>query len=121
MEFYDHIYHGKPAWARAKIAQAQVGAVQLELYQPIEGDSIYRDFLMERGEGMHHISFFVDNADETAEELVKEGFPSLESGRYGDNGAYNCINIKPLRTLWQVVQRPTSMGVEPIRFPKETA
>lgn len=118
---HDHIYHGKPAFLRAKVAQAQVGAVQLELYQPIEGTSIYGDFLKERGEGLHHISFFVDNADETAEELVKEGFPSLESGRYGDNGAYNCIDIKPLRTLWQIVQRPTNMGVEPIRYPQETA
>jgi catechol 2,3-dioxygenase-like lactoylglutathione lyase family enzyme len=118
---YDHMYHGKPAWARAKIAQAQVGKVQLELYQPIEGNSIYGDFLKECGEGLHHISFFVDNVDETAAELEKEGFPSLESGRCGDNGAYNCIDIKPLRTLWQIVKRPTSMGVEPVRYPKETA
>jgi hypothetical protein len=118
VDFHDHIYHGKPTWIKAKIAQAQVGGVQLELYQPIEGDSIYRDFLMKRGEGMHHISFFADNADETAKELVKEGFPSLDSGYFGDNGVYNCIDIKPLRTLWQVVQRPTSMGVEPVRFPK---
>jgi catechol 2,3-dioxygenase-like lactoylglutathione lyase family enzyme len=118
---YEHMYHGKPAFARTKIAQAQVGAVQLELYQPIEGDSIYGDFLKERGEGLHHISCFVDNVDETAAELEKEGFHSLESGRYGDNGAYNCIDIKPLRTLWQIVKRPTSMGVEPVRYPKETA
>lgn len=118
---YDHKYHGEPAWVKAKVAQAQVGPVQIELYQPIEGNSIYGDFLRERGEGMHHISFFVDNADETAEELVKEGFPSLESGRYGDNGAYNCIDLKPLRTLWQIVKRPTSMGVEPVRYPEETA
>ncbi|MFH1640228.1 MAG: VOC family protein [Chloroflexota bacterium] len=118
---YDHKYHGKPTWIRAKVAQAQVGALQLELYQPVEGDSIYGDFLKERGEGLHHISFFVDNVDETAEELVKEGFTSLESGHYGDNGAYYCIDIKPLRTLWQIVQCPTSMGVEPIRYPKETA
>jgi catechol 2,3-dioxygenase-like lactoylglutathione lyase family enzyme len=118
---YEHIYHGKPTFMRAKIAYAQVGAVRLELYQPIEGDSIYGDFLAERGEGLHHISSFVDNADETAAELEREGFHSLESGRFGDNGAYNCIDIKPLRTLWQIVQRPTKMGVEPVRYPKDIA
>jgi len=116
----DHMYHGKPAWAKAKIAQAQVGAVQLELYQPVEGDSICGDFLKKRGEWMHHISMFVDDADATAAELVKEGFPCLESGRYGKDGAYYYIDTKPLRTIWKVVQRPTSMGVEPIRIP-ETA
>jgi catechol 2,3-dioxygenase-like lactoylglutathione lyase family enzyme len=118
---HDHLYHGKPAWVRAKVAQAQVGAVQLELYQPVAGESIYGDFLKERGEGLHHISFFVDNVDETAAELVKEGFPSLESGRFGDNGAYNCLDIKPLRTLWQIVKRPTNMGVVPFPYPKESA
>ena len=117
---HDQMYRGKPTWSRAKIAQAQVGAVQLELCQPVEGDSIYRDFLVEHGEGLHHISFFVDDVDETAEALSKEGFPSLESGCYGDTGAYNCIDIKPLRTTWQIIHRPTSMGVEPIRYPKET-
>ena len=115
----EHIYRGKPAFVKAKVAQAQVGGVQLELYQPIEGESIYADFLKERGEGMHHISSFVDNADETAAKLEKEGFHSIESGRYGSNGAYNCIDITPLRTLWQIVQRPKNMGVEPVRFPKE--
>ena len=119
-QLYDHMYYGKPAWHKAKIAQAQVGAVQLELYQPVEGDSICTDFLKKRGEWMHHISMFVDDADATAAELVKEGFPCLESGRYGNNGAFYYIDTKPLRTIWKVVQRPTSMGVEPKYIP-ETA
>ena len=118
---YNHIYHNKPAWSRAIIAQAQVGTVQLELCQPVAGDSIYQDFLAEHGEGLHHISFFVDNADETAEILVKDGFPSLESGDYGNNGAYNYIDIKPLRTIWKIVQRPVRIDAEPICYPKETA
>jgi len=118
---YDHMYHGKPTWVKAKIAQAQVGTVQLELCQLVEGESIYRDFLTEHGEGLHHIGFFVDDVDETAEVLAQEGFPSLESGCYGDTGAYNYIDIKPLRTICKIVQRPASMGVEPIRYPKETA
>jgi methylmalonyl-CoA/ethylmalonyl-CoA epimerase len=116
----DHVYHGNPTWHKAKIAQAQVGAVQLELYQPVEGDSICSDFLKTRGEWMHHITMFVDDADAAAAELVKEGFPCLESGRYGDNGSFYYIDTKPLRTIWKVVQRPTSMGVEPIRIPEIT-
>jgi hypothetical protein len=119
-QLYDHRYYGKPAWHKAKIAQAQVGEVQLELYQPVEGNSICADFLKERGEWMHHISMFVDDADTTAAELVKEGFPCLESGRYGNNGAFYYIDTKPLRTIWKVVQRPSSMVIEPKYIP-ETA
>jgi hypothetical protein len=115
----EHTYRGKPAFVKAKVAQAQIGKVQMELYQPIEGESIYSDFLKERGEGMHHIGCFVDNADATSAELEKEGFRTVESGRFGDNGAYCCVDIKPLRTMWQFIQRPKTMGVEPLKFPKE--
>jgi len=114
----DHMYYGKPAWHKAKIAVAQAGKVQLELYQPVEGDSICTDFLKTRGEWMHNIGMFVDDAEATAEELVREGFPCIESGKYGEDGAFYYIDTKPLRTIWKVVQRPKSMGVEPKRIPQ---
>lgn len=115
---YARRYHGKPAWAREKIALTQVGAVQLELSQPIEGDSIYQDFLMEHGEGLHHLQFLVDNVDETAEILVKEGFPSLQSGHCGDDGAYHYIDIKPLHAIWEPARNPTNVGIELTHYPK---
>jgi len=120
---YARTYHGKPAWAREKIALAQVGAVVLELCQPIDGDSVFQDFLMERGEGLHHLGFLVDDVDETVEILTKEGFPSLQGGHFGPteyNGAYNYIDTKPLRAIWEVIHVPDSIGVEPTRYP-ETA
>jgi len=118
---YNRTYHGKPSWAREKIALAQVGAVQLELCQPIDGDSVYQDFLMEHGEGLHHLNFLVDDVDETAEILIKEGFPSLKSERFRDNGAVNYINIKPLRTIWEAVHIGESIGAEPTRYPEDSA
>jgi catechol 2,3-dioxygenase-like lactoylglutathione lyase family enzyme len=117
---YERRYRGKPAWAREKIALAQVGAVQLELVQPVEGDSTYQDFLVEHGQGLHHLQFLVDDVDETAEMLAKEGFPSLQSGRCGPteySSAYNYIDIKPLRAIWEPVHIGGSLGVEPTRFP----
>jgi len=113
---YDRTYHGKPSWAREKIALAQVGAVQLELCQPVDGDSVYQDFLTEHGEGLHHMNFLVDDVDETAEILIKQGFPSLKSERFRDNGAVNYINIKPLRAIWEAVHGE-SIGAEPTRYP----
>ena len=102
----DRKYHGKPAWAREKIARADVGGVQLELCQYIEGDSIYKDFLLKQGEGLHHVSFVVDDADETAEALAESGFPIIQSGCFGtgkrDCGAYHYIDIKPLCAVYEV-------------------
>ncbi len=120
---YDRKYHSKTVWARDKIALAQVGAVQLELCQPVEGDSIYRDFLMEHGEGLHHLNFLVDDVDEAAEILAKEGFPSLQSGHFGtseDKGGFNYIYIKPLHTIWEPVHKGDKgkgKGPEPMRYP----
>ena len=120
---YDRKYYGKPTWAREKIALAQVGAVQLELVQPVEGDSIYQDFLTEHGEGLHHLNFLVDDVDdldETAEILAEEGFPTSQSGRIGtseDKGGYNYIDIKPLRTIWEPVHKSSHLNAVPTRYP----
>ena len=111
-------YHGKPAWGRDRIAIANVGGIQLGLCQPIDGDSLYQDFLTEHGEGLHHLQFLVNDVDETADILAKQGFPSLQSGRFGDNGAYNYIDIKPLRAIWEPNHAANNMGTEPIHYPK---
>lgn len=63
---FDRTYRGKPSFAKEKIAIADVGGVELELMQPIGGDSIYRDFIDEHGEGLHHLQFKDENVEEVA-------------------------------------------------------
>ena len=119
---YDRKYHGKPAWAREKIAHAQVGAVELELCQPVEGDSIYQDFLTEHGEGLHHMKFLVDDVDKVTETLAKEGFPSLQSGRFGSpehKAAFSYIDIKPLHAIWEPVNRGKGLAGVPSHYPED--
>jgi methylmalonyl-CoA/ethylmalonyl-CoA epimerase len=90
-----------------KLALAQVGGVQFELVEHIDGDSIYKEFLDEHGEGIHHMNFLVDDVDQTVAEMAKERFPSLQSGRFMD-GAYNYIDLqKPLKAIWEAVKIPT--------------
>jgi catechol 2,3-dioxygenase-like lactoylglutathione lyase family enzyme len=120
----DRTYHGKPAWAREKIALAQVGGVQLELVQPVDGLSIYRDWIEEHGEGLHHINYLVHSADEfdrNVENFTRLGFTSLQSGKYGPpekKYAYNYFDIPPLRSIWEPVYGKKS-GVKPFVLPKE--
>ncbi len=70
--------------------------VQLELIQPNEEPSVWRDYLNEYGEGIHHIAFNVENADETAKKLQEEFGAVLEQeGNYGDgSGKYIYLSLQ---------------------------
>ena len=79
-------YHGKPAWGRELVALASIGEIELELVQPVEGDSIYQDWINEHGEGMHHLKFLCEDADEVCTILTDQGFPNLQSGQFSGVG-----------------------------------
>ena len=78
----DTIYRGRPVEHRFRAALTMVGPIQLELIQPLEGDSIYSDFLKEHGEGLHHLGHvWVQNLDEVVHTLEQAGLPCIQSGR----------------------------------------
>jgi len=57
-----------------KLAHAFSGTAQYELIEPVEGkESLWADFLKERGEGLHHICHQVDDVDKAAADLVEAG------------------------------------------------
>ena len=106
---YDRTYKGKPAWAREKLAHAFIGNVDLELVQYIDGESTYKDWINEHGEGLHHLRFFVDDVDKAAETFNELGFSSLQSGRIGqpkNRPGYHYIYIDPTHVIWEPVLMP---------------
>jgi len=115
---YDRFYYGKPAWARERIAHAYIGDLELELVQPVEGDSLYQDWIDEHGESLHHLKFLCDDIDEVSGLLTAQGFTSIQSGHFGDPkekaGGFNYINIPPLHCIWEPVHKPKSLPVEPV-------
>ncbi|MDQ1279557.1 MAG: methylmalonyl-CoA/ethylmalonyl-CoA epimerase [Thermoproteota archaeon] len=50
------LLHGKPMKYKAKIAHAKIGSTTFELLQPMEGNSLFEEFLKKQGEGIHHIA-----------------------------------------------------------------
>jgi hypothetical protein len=54
---FELYYFGEPAEFTARMAFVDLGAAELELIQPLEGKSIWSDFLESHGEGIHHIRF----------------------------------------------------------------
>jgi len=69
--------------------------VQIELIQPNEYKSTWRDFLDEHGEGVHHIAFVVKNTDEKIAACEKLGIPCVQRGKYGSGtGEYAYLDAR---------------------------
>jgi catechol 2,3-dioxygenase-like lactoylglutathione lyase family enzyme len=65
-------YRGKPADFVADISLSYAGETQLELIAPVNGQSIYTDFLDRAGAGLHHICIEVDDVERALAERDAE-------------------------------------------------
>lgn len=82
-------YKGEPAEARAKLAFIDCGQLQIELIEPDEHPSTWREFLDEHGEGVHHIAFVIKGMKEKVMRLEQNGMPLIQKGEYtGGRYAY---------------------------------
>ena len=63
MEVDGFTYRGKQGSCRLKVAFVQSGPMQIELVQPVDGKSPFSEFLREKGEGVQHFRFDVDDLD----------------------------------------------------------
>jgi hypothetical protein len=76
-------YRGKPADFVADIALSYAGDMQLELIAPVQGESIYAEFIDRSGPGLHHICIEADDvaALHTAvQEAERHGSPVVQQG-----------------------------------------
>ena len=101
-----------------RLAIAQVGSVQLELIEPLEGPSVYKEFLAERGEGLHHIQSRIENVDETLAAFKEMGINILMSGKFGEGEFYYMDTEPVLGTVYEVVKRRTRPPPETTYPPK---
>lgn len=104
-------FHGKPIAAKTKILITSMGEVDFELIQPLEGPSIWQDFLEKKEEGLHHLGFFVDNIDEAEKNVTSQGLNIIQKGR-GDKGGYTYFDTNRIGgVVFELVQKPTGAEV----------
>lgn len=48
---------------KMKVQSLKLGGIEIELFEHIEGRSMISEFLDTHGEGVHHVSYFVDDLD----------------------------------------------------------
>jgi methylmalonyl-CoA/ethylmalonyl-CoA epimerase len=103
-------YHGTPVEYRMRLALANVGSLRIELIQPLEGDTVYADFVREHGYGMHHFGLLTDDMETSLAEARAAGLAMTMDGsgfgRDGD-GHYAYLDTEAaLGTTLELIQRP---------------
>ncbi len=89
------IYKGAPApEAKSKLAFFNLSSgVALELIEPGEAPSTWREHLDTKGEGLHHIAFNVDNTEEAVKACEALGMQVVQRGFYDDlSGQYTYLD-----------------------------
>ena len=98
-------YNGEPCPARAKLAFLPVGDnVAIELIEPDEQPSTWREFLDTKGEGIHHIAFGIKDTKAHIEKLAALGMPLVQKGEY-TGGRYAYFDAtKDLKIIFETLE-----------------
>jgi hypothetical protein len=111
---------GKPVPYSMRLALAEVGPLQYELIEPLEGPSIYKEFLASKGEGLHHFQSTSYEVSDMLAEFKKLGIDVLMSGKFG-GGEFYYMDTEPiLGTIYEIVKkRRTEMPSPEAIYPQQ--
>jgi methylmalonyl-CoA/ethylmalonyl-CoA epimerase len=95
---HDTHLHGKPMEYTMLGAETHVGDMGFELLQPLEGPSIYKEWLERHGEGLHHLAVMLHDFDESTQ--LKQKFAEIDatvlmSGRIGKTIEFYYLDTEP--------------------------
>lgn len=97
-------YSGKPTTARAKLAFFHMGQLDVELIEPIDEPSTWKDQLDQHGDSLHHIAFQIKDMQEKVAYLDSKGVPLLQRGEY-TGGRYAYLDgVAQLGTVLELLE-----------------
>ena len=79
-------------------AEVHCNPIDFEIIQPLEGPSIYKEFLDQKGEGLQHVAVVApsENVDLALQSFKKNGIDVLMSGRIGENIRFYYMDTAPV-------------------------
>ncbi len=116
--------NGKPYDYKMKVALSYIGKMRIELIEPLEGDTVYSEFIEEHGYGMHHIGVLTDNMQESLEQAEECGIAMTQDGAgFGpdDDGHYAYLDTENLLgTTVELIERPKRRNPPERIYPEES-
>jgi len=99
-------YRGKPfvPSKRVSIQTTQIGNMELELIQPIDGESPHQEFLDAKGEGIQHLGFIVDNLEKEVKHLTGRGSDILLTSQFKGGGGVTYLDLDAAGLVVELVQ-----------------
>jgi len=99
-------YRGKPFFPNQRVAiqVTQIGNMELELIQPISGESPHQEFLTQKGEGVQHLGFFVDNLSEDVKRLTAKGSSILLTSQFKGGGGVAYLDLDAAGLIVELIQ-----------------
>jgi methylmalonyl-CoA epimerase len=81
-------------------ASFRIGDVEIELMQPLSGDTPVGRFIAKRGEGLHHVAYKVDDVGEVLEAVREAGLETIDTEpRRGGDGRTRVGFLHPKSTM----------------------
>ena len=103
-----------PAKYRIYVAMCQLENIYFEVIQPLSGDTAFEEFLEQKGEGLHHLGFFVEDLDLEMKRLETKGFGTVQSGRFQGGGFSYLDTQEEFGTILEIIERSKPRNI-PIR------
>jgi catechol 2,3-dioxygenase-like lactoylglutathione lyase family enzyme len=106
VEYPTATYHGVAAGYRGRRAFCTIGTVQIELIELVDGKTIHEDFLRDRGEGLHHLGFFVDDLGEGMRRARDAGLAVTQSFQRSDGAGFAYLDTDRVGgTIIELIQK----------------
>ncbi len=97
-------YNGELTTARARLAFFHMGQLDVELIEPIDGPSTWKDQLDQHGDSLHHIAFEIEGMQEKIAYLDSKGVPLVQRGEY-TGGRYAYLDgVAQLGTVLELLE-----------------
>lgn len=102
--------HGKPYDYKMKVALSYIGKMRIELIEPLEGDTVYKEFIEQHGYGVHHLGILTDNMKASLKEAEECELKMTQDGAgFGPDGDghYAYLDTENLLgTTIELIERP---------------
>ena len=103
-------YHGQPGDHSFRVALSYFGDMRIELIQPLEGESIYKDFIAQHGYGLQHLGVLVEDMDAALAQARAAGLEMIQDGSgFGLDGDGHYAYLDTEKTLGvtiELIERP---------------